>query len=83
MRYWIEYLLGNPSACEDFIKWAKEAENNLNAKLGKAVQSNDIEKARGIAHEIVVYETLRQRIEAEIRERTAQATYEEQIEGRQ
>ena len=82
MQYWIEYIIGNTSACEDFLKWIDSAEQTLNKALYDAVQSNDMDQARGIAHEIKVYENLRRAVKKNHRERVAQASYQEQIERR-
>ena len=83
MRYWQECLISNQAACDDFVKWAKDAEAELGKHLHKAITEEKMDEARGIAHEIEVYENMRKRFESEVRERVAQATYQQQIEGRQ
>ena len=82
MQYWIDYLVSNAAACEDFIKWSKEAESNLSKAIATAVREDKMEDARSIAHEATVYGTLRKRIQAELRERQSQAQYDQQFEGR-
>jgi len=77
MRRWIEHLLTNASAYSDFIDWAKGAEDTLNGKIAKAIRGGSVENATGMAHEIKVYEEIRKKVEAEVRERTSQANHEQ------
>jgi hypothetical protein len=83
MPRWLEYLLNNPAAYADFIAWLKSAEAELHKKLAKSVQDDKIEEARGLSHELQVYENIRNFAERQLRERTAQNQYAEQFEGRQ
>lgn len=78
MRTWMSYLLNNPAAYADFIDWAVGCENELKQKISAAVRDDKIEDARGMSHEIVVYETLRKSLEVEKRELESQAQYDEQ-----
>lgn len=76
MRTWIDYILSHPAACDDFIAWTKEANDALIPKLADAVLSNKMEQARGIAHEMTVYETLGRKMKAEMRERIARIKHD-------
>ena len=78
MRTWIEYIISNPAAYADFTTWARAARNNLDKKLKEAVEADNYDEAKGIVHEMNVYETICQKVEVEARERRSQ---QQQIEG--
>lgn len=80
MRSWIEYLVTNPTMGADFIAWNIEIVEQLSKKLLDFTLNGEIEKAKNVACEINVYMTMRSRIEAEMRERTAQAQYQDKNE---
>lgn len=81
MRLWMECLLSVPGACDDFIAWAQGAEKDLHVKLTEAVREDRLQDAKSIAHEIEVYEGIRKVLRAEMRERTAQAQYDQKMKG--
>lgn len=83
MRYWIEYLLNNANAYADFIKYISDCEAELRSLMQQSLMKNEMEEARGLAHELNVYETMRKRATSEMKERQSQATYNQQFEGRQ
>jgi hypothetical protein len=83
MRPWIEYLLNNANACADFIVYTKESEHELGKKIKEAIVEDKVEEARYLAHESKVYEEMRRRFEAELRERQSQSAYSQQYERRQ
>ena len=75
MPYWMEYLLNNTNAYNDFVTWAKGIEKELNAKIKSAIFIDEIDEARYMTHEALVYEKMRQKLESELRERKAQANF--------
>lgn len=81
MRPWIAHLISSNSAHNDFHNWTVGAVADLNKSLLEAVHSGDIEKARGIAHELKVYENLQKSVKCEVREQSAQAIYTDQMKG--
>jgi hypothetical protein len=81
MRPWIEYLITNQSAGADFIEWTHGIDAELKKQLTAAVLANELEKARSLASEIEVYDTIRGKVETEMRERASQIKYNTQNEG--
>jgi hypothetical protein len=81
MRPWIEYLITNPSAGADFIEWTHDIDAELKKKLALAVRADEIEKARALASELNVYDTIRKKVETEMRERASQIKYSTENEG--
>lgn len=75
MRLWIAHLISNSNARNDFRDFIVDAEKSLNQALAVAVRENEMEKARGIAHEIKVYEELKKSVRREVCEQNAQVTY--------
>lgn len=75
MRVWIAHLISNSSAHNDFQDWVVGAIRGLNQALADTVRTGDMESARGIAHELKVYEDLRKSIKRETREQQSQVTY--------
>ena len=76
MRPWIEYLITNASACADFTEWTRDIDAELKTKLALAVRDDKMEEARALAHELKVYDTIRSKVETELRERTSQIQYD-------
>ena len=75
MRVWIAHLISNSSAYNDFQDWVVGAIRGLNQALADTVRTGDMENARGIAHELKVYEDLQKSIKRETREQQSQVTY--------
>ena len=76
MRPWITHLIGNANALSDFREAMRSSIASLNITLAKAVRNNEMEQARGIAHEIKVYEELLRVVRAESHEQSTQAHYQ-------
>lgn len=83
MRPWIEYLITNASAGADFIAWTHDIDRELKAKLAVAVRKSDMEEACALASELNVYDTIRNKVETEMRERAAQIKYNTENERSQ
>lgn len=81
MRPWIEYLITNASAGADFIEWTRDIDIELKSRLTIAVRNNELEKARGLASELEVYDAIRSKVETEMRERAAQIKYNAETQG--
>ena len=81
MRPWIEYLITNASAGADFIAWTHDIDAELKKQLTVAVRANELEKARSLASELEVYDTIRSKVETEMRERAAQIQYNAETGG--
>jgi hypothetical protein len=81
MRPWIAHLLTNSSAYGDFVVYTKEAVARLNKELTKAVLAEKPEAARGIAHEIKVYNELCESVEKLLREQRSQSAYINNTQG--
>lgn len=76
MRPWLTHLMSSANAVSDFREAMKSSIASLNKTLAKTVRENDMETARGIAHEIKVYEELLRVVRSEQTEQTAQARYQ-------
>lgn len=81
MRYWLEYLMNNTQAYNDFTSDMLERERTLEKSISTALIKDDIKQATSLAHEARVYENIRKKIQAEFNERTSQATYDQQNKG--
>jgi hypothetical protein len=81
MRPWIEYLITNASAGADFIAWTNDIDLELKKQLTLAVREDKLEKARSLASELEVYDTIRSKVETEMRERAAQIQYNSENQG--
>ena len=71
MRPWIEHLITNAGAYNDFLIYAKEIDVSLKDKMHAEMMKNAIENARNLAAEIAVYQNLTRNIKAEYNERVA------------
>lgn len=80
-RVWVESIVTNTAVCADFIAWAKEAHDTLGAELAKTVREGKHEESAAIAGEMAAYHNLRIKIEGEMREREAQARYNDTTKG--
>ena len=81
MRPWMNAIVHNSAAYNDFYDFTRKAVEALNIVLAKAVRDDEMEKARGIAHEIKVYKDLEKSITREVQEHNAQLTYNSQVKG--
>lgn len=81
MRSWIQHLITNEAATADFLSWTEEILSELTTRLTDAVCTERQDEARGLAHEIRVYETIRDRVRNERRERIAQIEYDQKTKG--
>lgn len=81
MRPWIAHIISNAPAYNDFHTYVNEILAGLSKSLTNAVRSDKMEKARGIAHEIQVYEDLKKAVSRELREQRAQVTYINETKG--
>jgi hypothetical protein len=73
----MEHLISNASACEDFMSWVQELQQKLASKLVESVRVGKYEEANAIVGEIDTYSNLQSRLNSEMRERIAQAQYNE------
>ena len=81
MRRWIQHLIDNAGACSDFAAWCEEIDRELKASLHEAVLADKMNEAKSIAAEMEVYKNLRQKVQAELRERNSQVSYQAAQEG--
>jgi len=81
MRIWIAHLISNSSAYNDFQDWVAGAVRGLNEVLADTVRTGDMESARGVAHELKVYEDLQKSVKREVREQRSQVTYLNETKG--
>lgn len=81
MRPWMAHLISNTAAYNDFSTFVIGALNDLNKALVKAVRANDMELSRGIAHEMKVYEDLKNSVKREVLEHNANITYLNETKG--
>jgi len=71
MRPWIEHLITNAGAYNDFLKYAKEIDASLKEKMHAEMMNNEIDNARNLAAEIAVYQNLVRNVKSEYTERVA------------
>lgn len=81
MRLWIAHITSHSGALADFHNFVDGATRELNKVLAEAVRDDNMERARGIAHEIKVYEDLKKSVGREMREQRAQVTYLDSVKG--
>lgn len=73
---WVEYLARNRAAFDDFVAYFDGLEASYSKMAIKALQANDIEKARRIAGSLDMLSTLRVRVVSWDAEQRAQAAHE-------
>jgi len=69
MRPWIEHLITNAGAYNDFLKYTKEIDASLKEKMHAEMMKNAIDNARSLAAEIAVYQNLMRNVKSEYTER--------------
>jgi len=75
MRRWIEHLITHSGAYDDFSDYIKSIEKTLNESILKAVNEDEMTKARSYAAELTAYKQIHKRVEASARELRSQAEY--------
>lgn len=69
MRPWVDHLISNEAACEDFLSFVKDAKESLNVVLKERVLAGELAEAQAIASEISIYDSLAKKIKTELNER--------------
>jgi hypothetical protein len=82
MRPWIEYLILNQSAYNDFIQYMDEGINHLAASAVEALDRDDLVSAKNYSSERNMYLDLKRSVAKEHRERISQNNYNEQFKER-
>lgn len=79
MRSWVEYLILNQSAYNDFISYIDDIEKTLNSSIYNSLLKDEKEEATLTAVELKAYKTIAKKVKASFVERQAQINYNENL----